>query len=338
MVNTTAYNVAGCDVSADWLDVAVKRPERDRLDERRFDNTPSGHRALIKWLTKADHTARVAVEASGVYSLDLALALDEAPLVKVMIVHPRALKDYRRAQMQRSKTDQIDARLICDYGLRMPFVPWQVPSEEAFELRALSRRLEALVQARIAEMNRLHAAQKSRRASAYVINDIEVNIRHLERRITRIEEEAVSLIQAHAALRVACAHLTSVSGIAERSAIKLLGELLMMPQALSVREWVAFAGLDVRHYESGRSVHKPGRISKEGNVRLRRALYMPAQVAIQHEPQVRAFYDKLIAQGKKPMVAIVAVMRKLLHSIYGMLKHDQDFDGQRFYRLPTQNA
>lgn len=81
---------------------------------------------------------------------------------------------------------------------------------------------------------------------------------------------------------------------------------------------MTFAGLDVRRYESGTSVSKPGHISKESNARLRRALYMPAQVAIQNEPHVRAFYEKFIGRGKKPMVAIVAVMRKLLHSIYGM--------------------
>ncbi|HMB91354.1 MAG TPA: IS110 family transposase [Rhodothermales bacterium] len=334
--NATTETIAGCDVSADWLDVACQRPSREHLHERRFDNTPSGHQRLIKWLCKGKCSVRIAVEASGVYSLDLALALHETKSVKVMIAHPRALKDYRRAQMQRSKTDQIDARLLCDYCLRMPFIQWQPPADEVFELRALARRLEALVEARIAEMNRLHAASKSRIASRFVINDI--NIRHLERRMTRMEDEALTVIERHADLEEACSHLRSVSGIAERSAIKLLGEILTMPEGLSVREWVAFAGLDVRHHDSGRSVHKPGRISKEGNVRLRRALYMPAQVAIQHEPNVRAFYDKLRAKGKKPMVAIVAVMRKLLHAIYGMLKHGQDFDGQKFYRLPAQTA
>ena len=73
-----------------------------------------------------------------------------------------------------------------------------------------------------------------------------------------------------------------------------------------------------------------------GNVKLRRALYMPALVAIRWEPHIGAFYEKLIARGKKPIVAMVAVMRKLLHSIYGMLKHDQDFNGEKFYQIPAQ--
>lgn len=225
----------------------------------------------------------------------------------------------------------------------MPFAQWQPPSEEAFELRALARRLGALVDARIQEKERLHAARVSKVGSAYVINDLEVNIRHLERRIRRIERQALELVRSSARLSGAFDHLSSVKGIADRSAIKLLGELVTLPADMSVRQWVAFAGLDVCHCESGRSVAesgrsvaKPGRISKQGNARLRRALYMPAQVAIRHEPHVRAFYEKLLARGKPKMVAVIAVMRKLLHAIFGMLKHRQKFDGQKFYRIAPQ--
>ena len=84
---------------------------------------------------------------------------------------------------------------------------------------------------------------------------------------------------------------------------------------------MAHAGLDPRHVKSGTSIHKPARISKAGNKYLRAALYMPALVAIQHEPNVAAFYDKLVASGKTKMQAIIAVMRKLLHAIFRMLKH-----------------
>ena len=78
-------------------------------------------------------------------------------------------------------------------------------------------------------------------------------------------------------------------------------------------------------------MHKKVRISKAGNKHLRRALYMPALVAVQHQPQVRAFYDHLLARGKTKMQALVATMRKLLHAIYGMFKHDQPFDGPKVY-------
>lgn len=333
----TRYRHAGCDTSKDTIDV-VRFTADERTAHRRFPNTVAGHQRLITWLAKPGHPIRVVVEASGIYSLDLALALHKANTVEVMVANPRALKDYRRAHMQRSKTDKVDATIICDYARRMPFVPWQPPSEAVLEIQQIARRIQALVVERTREKNRLRTAQATITTSAIVINDIEVNIRHLDRRIGELEKQAMRRVSASAAIKKAHRHLTSVPGISDRSAVQLLAEILVLPAGLSVREWVAFAGLDVRRYESGTSVERPRRISRVGNVRLRRALYMPALVAIQHDAAIGAFYAKLISKGKKPLVAIVAVMRKLLHAIYGMLKHDADFDGSRFYRIPAQAA
>ena len=330
------FTYAGCDTSKDTIDVV--RLANERTAHRRFDNTAAGHQHLIKWLAKPGQLVRVVVEASGIYSLDLALALHGPHGVEVMMANPRALKDYRRAHMQRSKTDKVDATMICDYALRMPFVRWQPPSSEVLELQQIARRIQALIVERSREKNRLRVAMATVTTSAIVINDIEVNLRHLSRRIEELEKQALKRIAESAPMEQAHQHLTSVPGISHRSAIQLMAEILVLPKGLSVREWVAFAGLDVRHYESGTSVERPPRISRVGNVRLRRALYMPALVAIRHDEAIGAFYEKLIGKGKKPLVAIVAVMRKLLHSIYGMLKHDADFESSKFYQMEAQTA
>ncbi len=81
----------------------------------------------------------------------------------------------------------------------------------------------------------------------------------------------------------------------------------------------------------GSSVEKKPRISKAGNKHLRRALYMPALVAVRHDPHLRAFYEHLRARGKAKMQALVAAMRKLLHAIFGIFKHDQSFDGSKVF-------
>ena len=104
---------------------------------------------------------------------------------------------------------------------------------------------------------------------------------------------------------------------------------MLIPANCDVRQWVAYAGLDPRHYESGSSVHRKVRISKVGNRHIRRALYMPALTAVRFAPALHAFYEQLQARGKCKMVALVAVMRKLLHAIFGMFKHDAPFDGSR---------
>ena len=125
--------------------------------------------------------------------------------------------------------------------------------------------------------------------------------------------------------------LLSIPGVGATSALHLLAELLLLPAGMDRRQWVAYAGLDPREYTSGTSVHKKVRISKAGNKHLRRALYMPALVAVHHQPHLRAYYEHLQARGKTKMQALVATMRKLLHAIFGMFKHDQLFDGRKVY-------
>jgi transposase len=323
----------GVDVSQKTLDVAASTNGKE-LCTAQFENTSAGHRKLIKWLTKAGRSARVVLESTGVYSLDLALALHAAKRVEVMVLNPRAARRFAEACLQRSSTDTTMAVALQQYAARMEFVPWLPPSQAIRDLRAIARRIATVTQQKAAELNRLHAAGATTDTPEVIANDILVNVRHFERRIEELERHALKLITADSELKAAYRHLLSVSGIAQTTAIQLLGELLVLPKDMTARQWVAHSGLDVRHVNSGTSVHNLPRISKHGNAHVRRILYMPALVASQHDPHVRAFYEQLVASGKKPMQALTAIMRKLLHAIHGMLRTDTDFEGTKFRRLP----
>jgi transposase len=330
--STKQFHV-GVDVSQQRLDVSARNDSGEQRSGQ-FANTSAGHCQLITWLTKGSRSARVVLEATGVYSLDLALALDAAKRIEVMVVNPRAARQFADACLQRSRTDTTMALALREYAARMEFVPWTPPSAAVRALRAIARRIATLTQEKTRELNRQHAAGASADTPAVVAHDVAVNIRHLQRRITDLERQAVALIITDAQLQTAYQRVLSVCGIAEATAIQLLGELLVLPADMTPRQWVAHSGLDVRHVDSGSSVHKLPRISKQGNANLRRILYMPALTAARYEPHVRAFYEELVAAGKKPMQALVAVMRKLLHAIWGMLKTNTDFDGAKFRRLP----
>lgn len=325
---------AGVDVSQQTLDVARREAAGTETGAAQFENTAAGHRQLLRWLTKRGRHVRVVLEATGVYSLDLALALHGAPRVEVMVVNPRAARKFAEACLQRSSTDATMALALREFAARMEFVAWVPPTPAVCQLRALARRIAALTVEKTREQNRAHAAAASASTPAVIRNDIAVNVRHLERRIAELERHALALVAETPALQRPYTHLVSVRGIAAASALQLLGELLALPADMTARQWVAHCGLDVRQVTSGTSVHKTPRISKQGNAHVRRALYMPALVASQHEPHVRAFYEQLLAAGKKKLQALVAVMRKLLHAIYGMLKTDTDFEGAKFRRLP----
>ncbi len=322
----------GVDVGAKELVVAIER-NGTRESGILFANDADGHRRLIRWATKKGATVQVVLESTGVYGLDLAFALHRAKRVAVMVANPRAIAAFAKASLQRSKTDALDAETILEFGKRMPFVPWTPPDPSILELRGLSRRIEAMRKTVTQEKNRLHANEQSEELSDFVKQDIRELVELLKGRIDRLRKQALLVIDQSPELAKAFGHLTSVKGIADAAGIQLLAELGSLPKDMTTRQWVAHAGLDPRQHQSGTSVHKPARISKTGNAHLRRALFLPAMVASRWEPNVKAFYEKMIAKGKTKMQALVAVMRKLLHAIYGMLRHDRDFDGEKFFAV-----
>jgi transposase len=322
----------GIDVSAKTLAVLIEQDD-ERGQVLDFTNDRGGHKKLIALVTKRGRSARVVLEATGIYSLDLAFALHRAKRIEVMVANPRALSQFAGAFLRRSKTDALDAEVIVEFAKRMPFKEWAPPDAACLDLRAISRRIESMTKSATQEKNRLHAADSFDEMSAVVRNDIEVNIRHLEKRIERLREQALALIAEYPELARNFKHITSIKGIADAAGIQILAEIAVLPKDMTVREWVAHAGLDPRQFQSGTSVNKPARISRRGNRHIRRGLFMPTIVAVQYEPNVKAFYEKLLARGKTKMQANVAVMRKLLHAIYGMTKHDRDFDGEKFYLI-----
>jgi transposase len=329
MAREHAVRMVGIDVSARWLDVVCgAADEADRA--RQFANTAAGHRELERWVTRGGRRARVVLEATGLYSLDVALALHRSRRTEVMVVNPRASKDFARAYGQRACTDATAAASLRQFAARMPFTPWQPPRAAALALRTIMRRVVALVEMRVQEANRLHALASTAALPVVIRRDLDAHARELTRRIRRLEQEARTLVESAPALRTAYGHLRSVPGIAQRSALLILSELVVLPAELDVRQWVAHAGLDPRPIRSGTSVHPPVRISKRGNVYLRRALYMPALVAVRRDPAVQRFAHALTARGKAPKQVLVAVMSKRLHAIYGMLRTDTDYDREKF--------
>jgi len=325
-------NRVGVDVSAKELVVAIETAG-PREAPIVLANDADGHRKLIKLATKRGASEQVVLESTGTYGLDLALALHRAKRIEVMVANPRAIAHFARASLQRSKTDRLDAEMILEFAIRMPFEPWSPPAPHILELRALSRRIEAMSNTVVQEKNRLHANDQSEALSEFVKQDIREFVDLLENRITRLRKQALLVIEQSQDLAKAFAHITSIKGIADASGIAILAELAVLPPDMTTRQWVAHAGLDPRQYQSGTSVHKPARISKTGNAHIRRALFMPALVAVQWEPHIKAFYEHLLERRKTKMQANVAVMRKLLHAIHGMLEHDQDFVGEKFFAM-----
>jgi len=315
----------GVDVSSKKLDMALMY--NGEWLQTEFANTAKSHASMVRYLKKRTNKALVCVEATGIYHLELCLALHDAKNVEVMVINPRVGKDFAKACMQRSKTDTSDARMLAEYAKRMDFIAWNPPKVSVWELRAIARRMDVLSRQSVAEKNRLHSS-----LTDLVSQDIEVNIRHLKRRIEQLQKKALELIDADDKLLETFTLMTTITGIAALSAVRIMGEILMLPEDMNVRQWVAHAGLDPRAFESGSSIKKKTRISKVGNSHLRHALYMPAQSASMYDEHVKLFRQQLAKRGKTPMQGVVAVMRKRLHTIYGVLKNKTPYDSSMFYQ------
>jgi transposase len=319
----------GIDVSAATLNVVVQQ-EDHRFEERVFDNSASGHKALIAWLHKRKAMARVSLEATGIYSLDLALALDSAEGIEVAVLNPKIIHRFAQT-LRRSKTDSADAQALAEYSRRMPFTPWCAPSVNGLQLRTISRHVQGLVVEHTRQNNRLHAAEKSVATPRCVVNDLKRSMASLQRRIVRLRREARELVRGDETIQKRFELLIRIPGIAEISALQLLGELSPLSPDMSVRQWVAHSGLDPSHHVSGTSVNKPSRMSRAGNRHLRRALYMPALAAVRCDPHLQAFYEVLLSRHKAKLQAIIAVARKLLHAIYGIFRSQTHYDGSKLF-------
>jgi len=264
---------AGIDVGAEELVLVILKNGKP-FDPQKFSNTPADRARLVKKLVKLPGIV-VCLEATGTYHFDLAIALHDAGVL-LMVVNPKASHNFAKVLMKNSKTDAVDAHTLAEYAARMDFVVWTRPSDETLNLRSFARRINALTGQKAAAKNHLHALTSTQETPKAVLRDAKLAITQLEKRIDRLTADALILIGKHSELTRILALLIGIKGIGETSAIALMGELLLLPPGLSHREWVKFAGLDPRSFDSGKSVHKKTRISKAGNAHIRSALYMPA--------------------------------------------------------------
>ena len=319
----------GIDVSAETLSVAVCE-QGQGYELREFANRNTGHQALIRWLGKGKSQVRVSMEATGIYSLDLALSLDAAEGIELAVLNPKMVNRFAQT-LRRSKTDAADAAVLAEYSRRMPFHPWQRPSVMALQLRAITRQIESLTVQHTREQNRLHASEGSQATPRCVVHDLRRSLAELKRRSEKLRCAAIKLILGDDEMSLRFGLLMGMPGIGETSALHLLGELAALAPEMKVRQWVAHSGLDPVHQNSGTSVHKPSRISRAGSHHLRRALYMPALAAVRWDPHLKAFYEALLARHKSKLQALVAVARKLLHAIYGIFRSRTPYDGQKLF-------
>lgn len=312
----------GIDVAKHTLAIDAILPT-GKHRQKHGPNTAEGHAELVRWVGRhAVGAVAIGLEATGGYQEAAALALHDAGFA-VSIVNPSAIAAYGQSQLRRAKTDPTDAALIADYMRTQAPPVWTPPPVEARQLQALVRRLDALLEMRTQERNRLELAAPIVRAS------ITATIAHLDTQIATVKRQIADHMDQHPPLRRQRDLVQSIPGIGETTAAIVLGELLDITRFSSARQLAAFTGLVPQVRQSGTSVRGRGALSKLGSGRLRKALYFPALTAVRCHPILKPFAVRLRAAGKPKMVVIAAVMRKLIHQIYAVLRSGRVFDPAR---------
>lgn len=318
----------GIDIAAKTFDMVIRTSGKPGKSIS-FKQTPQGHAAVIKQL-KALKPQSIVMEATGIYYLDLAVAIAQAGL-PVSVINPKSFRHFAALKLNGTKTDGVDAALLAEYGERMAPRLWTPPCDLCLQLRDVGRQINRLTASRTQAKNRLHALSSTRTTLALLIEDEREAITLLDNRIERLTRAALELIKQDETLSRHMENLCAAKGVGQATAIAVLAELMVLPSGLKAPQVSRYAGLDIRLTQSGSSVNRPARLSKAGNAYLRGALYMPVMSAVRHDPRAKAFYDVLVARGKKKIQAQCAVMRKYLTGMWACIKNETAFDSSLLF-------
>jgi transposase len=312
--------ILGIDISKDSFDVALL--DGGHTYKGKFNNTQTGLKKLAKWLKKRRvQQVHACMEATSRYWEEVAYFLYEQDY-KVSVVNPKLIKKHAEATMQRNKTDKQDALTIADYCAKQEPDLWTPPPPSVRQLQVLVRHVEALKQDRQRERNRRDTSGQA----AAVVKAIDRHVAFLDKQIADLEERISDLIEKNPDLKQQNKLLQTIPGVGDKIARTFLAEVPNVHWFAQASQLAAFAGLTPGEGQSGTSLRRKGKLVKWGNTHLRSVFYMPALSAHRWNPIIAALRERLLAKNKLKMTVNIAVMRKLLHLCYGVLKTGKPFD------------
>jgi len=324
----------GIDVSKDDFKVALCVLMSDFHSvvrgSRTFKNTHKGFEELQSWLKNKSDSAlplSFTMEATGVYYEGLAYYLHEQRYT-VYVVLPNQAKKYGQSLGLKSKTDKIDAAVLAQMGLKHNLRTWQPVSSHLLGLKQLVREREALVQNRVSAHNRLHAYTHQGKPNEDSIVRTRQYIEFLKQQIKQIEKEINDFINRDKSLKSKIKYLTSIPGVGLLTAVIIVAETNGFETFENIKQLTSYAGLDIRIQQSGKWKGHT-KITKQGNSHIRKALYMAAVSKTTNCVFTKQFYERLAKKKGKNMIALIAVMRKLLGLMYSLWKNEQ------MYKIPA---
>jgi len=316
----------GIDVSKAKLDCSLLLDvASSKRRAKTVANSQAGFNELLAWCVKqhaSPYELHAILEGTGVYHEPAALALADAG-VTVSIANPAQVKDFGRSLGVRTKTDGVDSLVLARYGALLKPRPWTPPAQEARVLQALLSRREAIAQDLQRERNRLEKAEATE-TPPLIRQSLLDSMAFLEQQLAKLQQDIDDHINKHPKLKADRELLVSIPAVGPQVGNHLLA-VMHNHHFQSAEQLAAYLGLVPIERQSGSSILGRPRLSKAGPARIRAILYMAAIVGTQHNPHIKALYQRLQERGKTKMSALGAAMRKLVHLCFGVLKTRQPY-------------
>jgi len=304
---TQTLKKIGIDVSKKKLDIA--------LDENTFVTIDNKEDAFIGFLKTRDcwDGFHFVMEATGRYENKFAHYLQSQSIV-VSVVNPKRVRDYAKSMGKLAKNDQIDSSVIREYAAAAKLIPLRKKGKEDERLRALTQRRSQLLKHQASEKQHLETT-----VDTEALKSIHAFLLMLEKQINSLETIIINLLDSDKVYSHKKQLMIGVSGLGERTVSTLLIQLPELGE-LGNKQISALVGVAPFCNDSGD--RKGKKIIWGGRKEIRTALYMPMLSAIQHNKPIKAFYNRLVANGKNRKIAIIACMRKLLTILNSMIKNN----------------
>ncbi len=324
----------GIDVSKATFDIALSPSEGSKARHKQYPRNPQGCRECLHWVEEhvpLGESPSLVMEATGGYSKQLARwFLTSKQDLRIAIAQPFRVHYFAKGLGSQNKTDAQDAIMLARFGEVHKPAAYHPMSSAYEELKALTRERAALVKAAISLGNRNEIPSESRQAQKVR----ERMMAYHQKAIADLEKVIDALIAKNVALAKDSKRLQTIPGIGPVVSATLMGELGDLRDYPHPKSLAAFVGVAPKFSESGTSVHEPAHMTKHGSSRVRHMLYLAAMASIRNENTLTRSYHHLLTEGKEPMVALGAIMRKILVLSRAILLSETDYDS-KFVKKPS---
>lgn len=288
-------------------------PKGNGYRTEKFTNDTKGIRKFIGNLSTDTH--HCVMEATGNYCFLLLYLLEHAGIT-ASLVNPKKIKNYSRVMMSVTKTDDMDARLISDYGEKMKPAPYKLPSESLLLLKQKKTVIRQLQKQLTATKNLQSSLEPLPVKDKKCISSLKQTITFLEKQIKHLETELVQT--AESVFDKQLKALTTIKGIGVTLATALIIATGGFTYFDNAKQLSRYIGLCPTIEQSGSSINIRGHINRNGDENLRAMLYIATWSAIRYNRSCKECYERLRQRGKPGKVALVAVANKLVRQAFAV--------------------